>query len=127
MTPDAADGARIFLASVLTGVECSAGETPTEFPTRSVNVRRTGGYKRDMVTDMVQLSIDSRHTRSEAGADLLARQVDAQLRAAVMDGAMGPLTVYSMTTVAGPYDNPDPSNPAVYRSSATYQLAVRMR
>ena len=34
--------------------------------------------------------------------------------------------VHDVTTFAGPYDNPDPNNPKFYRSTATYQVAVRM-
>jgi hypothetical protein len=124
---DVADGVRIYLAGLNPDVGVTAGVTPTKFPTRSINIKRTGGYKRDLVTEMVQISIDCRHATSEAGADALARLVDAQLYAGVRDGVIGPLIVYSMTTFAGPYDNPDPSNPSLYRSSATYQIAVRMQ
>lgn len=125
-TPDVADGIRIYLAGLNPGAEVTAGTTPASFPLASINIKRTGGYKRDLVTDMAQISIDCRHGKSEAEADAMMRLVDAQLYAGAREGQIGPLTVHDVATFAGPYDNPDPNNPKFYRSTATYQVAVRM-
>lgn len=126
VTPDVADGIRIYLAELHPKAGVSAGETPTEFPMSSINIKRTGGYKRDLVTDMAQISIDCRHGKSETEADALARLVDAEMYAGAREGHIGPLVVHDVTTFAGPYDNPDPDNPKQYRSTTTYQVAVRM-
>lgn len=125
-TPDVADGIRIYLSGLNPSAEVTAGTTPTVFPLASINIKRTGGYKRDLVTDMAQVSIDCRHGKSEAEADAMMRLVDAQLYAGAREGRIGPLTVHDVTTFAGPYDNPDPNNPKFYRSTAAYQVAVRM-
>ena len=125
-SPDVADGLRVFLASLNPGLEVTAGSTPPSFAEQSVSVKRTGGYKRDLVTDMAQVLVEARDRNSEAAAEALMCTIDAQIYAGEREGAMGPLTVHMVKTFAGPYLNPDPSNPQIYRCSATYQLAVRM-
>ncbi|PHP52593.1 hypothetical protein BW737_008920 [Actinomyces ruminis] len=123
-TIDVADAIRARISEAL-AVECTAGTTPTEFSFRSVHVTRVGGHRRDLVTDVATVSIDCRHLTSEVGADELSRDVDAVVHAA--EGTMlGETSCYDVTTLAGPYQNPDPTNPALYRVSASYQVAVRM-
>ena len=123
---DAADAVRLHLAAAMPDVECTAGTTPTQFAERSINTVRVGGYQRDLVTDVATVSLDYRHTSSEAAAEELARLADAHLHAAERDGALGHLICHEVTTLAAPYLNPDPVNPSVHRVSASYQVAVRM-
>ena len=127
ITPlDMADEIRTFLTSHLPGVQVTAGTTPTKFQTESVHIVRTGGQPRDLVSDTAVLSIDCRHLSSEVGADRLARNVYALMTAAERIGEAGGATVYESTPLTGPYDNPDPTHPSLYRVTCTYQVAARM-
>lgn len=126
VSPDVIDGIRAYLAALNPDADVSAGSLPDKLPARSINVTRTGGYRRDLVTDIAQISIDCRDASGETAADALAALVDGQLYAGVAGGRIGSLIVYTLTTLAGPYENPDPSHPSIPRSSANYQLAVRM-
>ena len=123
--PDVADGLRLWLSDLTPGIEVTAGTTPTKFAPVSVNFIRTGGSRRDMVTDVAVIVVDVRDSASEVAAETRARAIEGELHAAAILGQAGPLTVYEVVTMGAPYLNPDPSNPAWHRVSATFQVAVR--
>lgn len=126
--PDVEETVRAYLEAALAArgqaTEGYAGTTPTGFPDRSFAVRRTGGFSRNLVTDVAQVSIDCRATK-ETAAERLSALVRAMVNAAELDGWMGDVPVSSVNEIAGPYLNPDPINPKQHRYSATYQVAVR--
>ena len=127
LTPvDVVDVVIRYLTPLLPGVEVTGGVTPTEFATSSVHVIRTGGGVRDLVTDHPIISIDSRHLTSEIEADLVARRVHALMTAAERVGVMAGTPVYEVTPMTGPYDNPDPTHPSLFRVTCTYMVSVRM-
>lgn len=124
--PDVEDLTRLHLQAepLLAGVSVYAGQLPATWPAELVLVRRTGGPSRDMVTDLAQVTIESR-AKTAGRAQRIAAIVRAVLKAAALDGALDGVPLYEVRDLSGPYADPDPNHPTVPRYSATYQLAVR--
>lgn len=125
-SPDVAEEVRAYLAGRLPGVQCFAGHGPSSLRDRSVGVARTGGTRSSLVVDTAIVSVDCRDLSSEAGADDLARTVEALLHQGAMSGRVGGMVCHDVSTLGAPYPNPDPDHPSLYRVSASYQVAVRI-
>lgn len=76
-------------------------------PTRWVRVVRTGGTRRDMVTDAAQITLDC-YASTEANAYALASKVRALLAAMPDAGNPDGATVYRCRELGGPSNLPDP-------------------
>lgn len=87
----------------------------------AVVLYRTGGVRRDLVTDEAQISIDVR-----AGNNTRAAEIISTVRAVVNDmwcRLIGGHQVYSVRELSGPYVNPTDADP--YRYSQNFLVAVR--
>jgi hypothetical protein len=107
-----------------TTTKAFAGQLPATLPAKSVLVTRTGGVTQDLVVDMAQVTIECR-AASAGTAERLAALVRGLIGAAERDGHMLDVPIYEVREFSAPYSDPDPRNAAVYRYSATYQVAVR--
>jgi len=89
----------------------------------SITVIRTGGTRRDLVTDTAQISIDVR-----AGSNSRAVEIIGMIRALlndmwgrVIDGWM----IYNVDELSGPYSNP--LEPDYCRYSQNFLIAIRSK
>ena len=89
--------------------------------TSSITVIRTGGVRRDLVTDEAQLTVDVRGpTNSECVRILnLARALINDLYGRSLAGH----AIYSTRELSGPYSNPTPAD--LNRYSQSFLVAVR--
>lgn len=95
---------------------------PNPRPTTFVTVRRTGGPKRNLVTDQPQITVESWAASDEDACDL-AQEVRAWLNALpgeVLDG----VAVYRVEELSGPADLPDPVSDQP-RFSQSFSVALR--
>ena len=86
-----------------------------------ITLVRTGGIRRDLVTDEAQITIDVRHYDSGQ-----AMQVALHVRALINDlwsRVIGGAQVYTVRELAGPYSNP--TSAELYRYSLSFLVAVR--
>lgn len=127
--PDVEDAVRLYLTAALaartgfTTVTATTGTKPATFPAEFVHVTRTGGVA-DLVIDRPQITLES-YAKKGSRTVAVAQMARALLHAAAREGALGAVTVYSLTELSGPYLDPDPNAPTFTRYSATIQLAVR--
>lgn len=95
---------------------------PNPRPDTFVLVRRTGGPKRNVVTDGAQVTVESWALTDEAAADLAqeAREILNDLPGQIIGG----VPVYRVDEATGPADLPDPlsSQP---RYTQTFSVALR--
>lgn len=96
-----------------------SGRVPNPVPTRHVRVVRTGGLRRDLVTDRARLTFECRDSAGEPGAIELARLVRAIVTHA--PGYMGGVWVDVAAEVGGPASSPDPDT-----GTARYLLTVEL-
>lgn len=101
---------------------------PAKLPDSFVFIQRTGGPRRDMVTDQPQLTIEcyasSKGSPDESAAIRLAGFVRSLMHA--LEGSMlAGRQVDTAGEFSGPYNDPDPLAPKHARFTATYQIAVR--
>lgn len=95
---------------------------PNPRPDRLVVVHRTGGPRRDQITDNAQLTIEC-WDATDTGAHDLAQLVRAYINA--MPGHVhNGVAVYRVTEFSGPALLPEP-NTALPRYSFTAQVAMR--
>lgn len=97
-----------------------ADRPPQDAPSYLV-VRRTGGTRRDLVTDAAQMTIDSVSV-DNSDALLLLRLVRGLLNDAwgkVLSGH----AIYSVGELSGPYQNPTDNDP--HRYTQTFLIAIR--
>ena len=87
----------------------------------SVTVIRTGGARRDLVTDQPQISIDVRAGRNSRAVEIInvARALLNDLWGRTLDG----FPVYRVSELSGPYSNP--AEPDYCRYSQNFLLAIR--
>lgn len=101
---------------------------PKVLPDSFVYIQRTGGPRRDLVTDQAQLTIEcyasSKGSPDEGAAIVLAAFIRA-LAGALEGALLGGRQVDTVVEFSGPYNDPDPLAPKHARFTATYQLAVR--
>lgn len=122
--PDAEELLRVHLDALMSSTLVFAGTPPADLSGRSVQIIRTGGARRDLVTDAPVVTFHCRDVR-EGLAIGLARDVAAQVDAAGRDGLLGSTPLYDVGEVTGPYLNPDPSHPDLPRATVVVRLAVR--
>lgn len=97
---------------------------PNPRPAAFVTVQRTGGPKRNLVTDSPQLTVES-----WAATDAAAHDLAQQARALLNDlgdsvKSISGVAVYRVDEVSGPADLPDPlSNQSRYTQS--FSVALR--
>lgn len=97
------------------------GSDPSKRPAESVVIVRTGGPRRDLITDQPQITVDCR-ARLESRAVALSNSVRALLNDLVgLDLAGHP--VYSCQEYSGPTNQPTDQDPVRY--SQSFSLAVR--
>lgn len=95
---------------------------PNPRPATFVTLRRTGGPKRNLVTDQAQVTAESWADTDQAAHDL-AQEVRALLNAlpgTVVDG----VAVYRCDELSGPADLPDPLSDQA-RYSQSFSVALR--
>lgn len=128
---DVEDDLRNHFNTTLPGfgfAQTSYVKRPATLPDSFIYIHRTGGPRRDMVTDNAQLTIEC-YGRSKASPDeALAFRV-AQFVRSIMNALEGNLLggnqVDSVNEFSGAYNDPDPLASTHARFTATYQLAVR--
>lgn len=107
----------------VTGIPCFT-VVPENRPARFVRTVRTGGFRRDAVTDTARLTFECWNARK---ADA---QADAQKVRAALDGLRGltldGIKVHRVDEIAGPADSPDPDS-ATPRYVMTHEVALRGR
>jgi hypothetical protein len=118
--PDAVDVVVTALDADLT--EPVRSRVPNPRPTTFVLVRRTGGPKRNLVTDQAQITVESWAATCEDAADL------AQSARAIMNDlpgqSIGGVLVVRVEEASGPADLPDPLSDQP-RYSQTFSVALR--
>lgn len=107
--PDAVDVVTGYLATELASRAESApvhSQIPSTRPSRFVLVRRVGGPRRDLVTDLPLLTVEAWGEDEGDAIDLLGlcRGLIGALRGSVQSG----VTVYRVNEVGGPGWLPDP-------------------
>lgn len=95
---------------------------PKPRPEKFIRLRRTGGPRRDLVTDQPQVTIEAWAGTDEEAHDLaqLARAILSGLPGTTIDG----VAVYRVDELGGPVDLPDPDS-AQSRYTFTIQVALR--
>lgn len=94
---------------------------PNPRPTESVTLFRTGGPRRDMVTDQAQITVEVR-AGLERRAEVIANTTRAlinQLDGQTLDGHV----VYQVQELSGPANLPDPVSGVRY--SQSFLIAIR--
>jgi hypothetical protein len=105
----------------LYGITAPVGDRTPGQGQESVVVIRTGGTRRDLVTDQAQLTIDVR-----AADNSLAFNIINHVRALLLDlwgRQLAGHAVYQVTELSGPYSNPTSTD--LHRYSQSFLVAVR--
>lgn len=128
---DVEDDLRQHLNTTLPGfgfTQTSYVKRPEKLPASFIFIHRTGGPRRDMVTDQAQITIECYAQSKGSPDESLAFRV-AQFVRSLMNALEGDLLggnqVDSVNEFSGAYNDPDPLSPNHARFTATYQLAVR--
>jgi hypothetical protein len=89
----------------------------------SVTIIRTGGARRDIVTDQPQISVDVRAERNSRAVEIIGtvRALMNDLWGTALDGFM----IYKVSELSGPYSNPSESDWCKY--SQNFLLAIRAK
>lgn len=97
---------------------------PDTRPPRFVRTIRTGGYRRDIITDVARLTFECwAETKIEAERDAQqVRVVADSMRGQKYDG----IKVHQVDEIAGPDDNPDPDS-STPRYTLTLEFHLRGR
>lgn len=106
-----------------TGLLCVT-TVPKKRPDQFVRTIRTGGYRRDTVTDIARLTFEcwnTQKTDAERDAQTIRRTLEA-MRGDTFDG----IKVHRIEEIAGPADSPDPDT-GTPRYVFTHELALRGR
>lgn len=107
----------------VTGLLCVT-EVPATRPPRFVRTIRTGGFRRDPITDVARLTFECWNT-SKVEAERDAQAVRAALEA-LRGTTLNGIKVHLIDEIAGPQDSPDPSTD-VPRYVMTHELHLRGR
>lgn len=97
---------------------------PAARPARFVRTIRTGGVRRDIVTDVARLTFECWNTdkvEAERDSQDVRREVEA-MRGRSFDG----IKVHGFEEISGPQDSPDPDT-GTPRYVLTIELALRGR
>lgn len=106
-----------------TGLPCVT-VVPEKRPERFVRTVRTGGFRRDLVTDQARLTFECWNVRkvdAQADVQVIRGALDG-LRGRVLDG----IKVHRVDEIAGPADSPDPDT-RTPRYVMTFEIALRGR
>jgi hypothetical protein len=98
------------------------GRIPNPRPATFVTVIRTGGPKRNIVTDQAQITVES-WAASDVAAMALAQQARGLLNALSGQSISG-VPVYRVDELSGPADLPDPLSDQS-RCSQSFTVALR--
>lgn len=118
--PDAVAICCTYLDGVL--LEPVRSKVPNPRPDAFVTVTRTGGPKRNIVTDAAQVTVESWHESDEEAHDL-AQAARAYLNAMVGQTVNG-APVYRVDELSGPARLPDPLSEQP-RYSQSFEIAIR--
>ena len=119
VTPDVEAAAVTWLRNGLGSLaDKVATKVPATMPARMVRVSLTGGSRRDMVTDTVQLTVEC-WGPDESAASEMARRAQGLLFS-VAGMTAGAVFVRRVESVGGVQNFPDPDT-----SKPRYQLTVR--
>lgn len=118
--PDATAACCTWLAAYL--LEPVGSKVPNPRPTAFVTINRTGGPKRNLVTDEPQITVESWAQTDEAAHDL-AQAARAYLNAMVGEIVNG-APVYRVDELSGPANLPDPLSEQP-RYSQSFTVAIR--
>jgi hypothetical protein len=100
-----------------------ASKVPNPRPARFLQVMRTGGTRRDLVTDRAQILVMA-SSNDEADAVSLLGWARAHINAAGYAGVMGAATCSDVNEFSGPVNFPDP-NSGQYRYRASFEIDLR--
>ena len=104
------------------GVDWPVGDRAPIGPTSYIVLIRTGGARRDLVTDQAQITIDT--VSGDSGS---AAHVANLVRALINDlwggVALGGHPVYQVNELSGPYSNPTRTD--LFRYSQSFLVAIR--
>lgn len=118
--PDATAAVCTWLDSQL--LEPVGSKVPNPRPTRFVTVARTGGPKRNLVTDEAQITVESWGATDEQAHDT------AQAARAYLNAMIGQIVngspVYRVDELSGPANLPDPLSEQP-RYSQSFAVAIR--
>lgn len=97
---------------------------PKDRPPRFVRTIRTGGYMRDVVTDVARLTFECWNSNGKLDAERDAQAVRGALLA--LPGVLlgDGIKIHRVTEVAGPSDSPDPDTNTP-RYVLTHEVHVR--
>lgn len=101
--------------------EVPVADRPPQSGDTFVVVARTGGVRRDLVTDQAQITIDVVAGRN-TDALLLIRLIRALLND-VWGKSLQGHAIYSVAELSGPYQNPTENDPNRY--TQTFLIAIR--
>jgi hypothetical protein len=103
------------------GITAPVGDRTPQQGTTSVVVIRTGGTRRDLVTDQAQITIDVRAPINSECVQIInwARALMLDLWGCQLAGH----PVYQVTELSGPYSNPTSTD--LVRYSQSFLVAVR--
>lgn len=118
--PDAVAVCCTYLNGVL--LEPVVSKVPNPRPTAFFTVTRTGGPKRNLVTDAAQITVESWGATDETAHDM-AQAARAYLNAMVGQTVNG-APVYRVDELSGPARLPDPLSEQP-RYSQSFEIAVR--
>lgn len=113
---DSEAAAIVWLNPRLTPVKVST-QIPSTRPDELVRVSRTGGVRRDLITDQAQLTFEC-WAKTGVRASAICSLIRAHMSAAEGETING-LWIYKVTEVGGPVNFPDPES-----TSPRYQLTL---
>lgn len=123
--PDAEQLVINYLATQLPlhGFAVDVADRVPQTNSESVTVIRTGGVRRDLVTDQAQLSIDVRAAKNSRAVEIIqmVRALLNDLWASQIEG----FQVYDVNELSGPYSNPTGTDWCRY--SQNFIVAIRSK
>ena len=99
---------------------------PTSRPKRFIRTLRTGGYRRDAITDVARITFEcwgESSTTAERDAQLV-RDLFYRSSGRVLSNSISRYKIHRVEEIAGPADNPDPDSTS---SRYTITLEVHLR
>ena len=101
---------------------------PSERPARFIRTTRTGGFRRDVITDVARITFECwGGTATEAEHDAqTVRDLYFRSRGTVLSNTEARFTIHRVEEIAAPADNPDPDSDAA-RYTLTLEVHLRGR
>lgn len=105
------------------GMSVPVSDRPPQTGVESVVLYRTGGVRRDLVSDQAQITVDARAARGSRAVEIL------QLVRALLNDLWGKqingFAVYDVNELSGPYVSPTEQDPIRY--SQSFLVVVRSK